>query len=339
MIETGPNVETGPRIETGPSVQTGPFVETDPGVEAGAPDAGAESVTPTVDRIFSGTGVFFFSAGDRLTVERGEDANTLTLTGGVVLQHEGVDRVMEMTARRAVIFLDPGPLADAIGRFDVSEVQGIYLEGGVRVSDGQYTLRSPRVYYDVRADRAILIDAVFRTYNDQLRMPLTMRAGVIRQEAANKFSAEKAVYANTGFATPHLAIGASKMTITERERPSGETSRVVEAENVTLRGGGVPFFWWPWFKGDPERFPLRSVGINDSNRTGTVFQTSWDPFTLLGIEAPEGVSGTVDLDYYADRGFGFGGSFDWRTDRMNGGLLAYLLPDDSGTDVLRNGTE
>lgn len=307
----------------------------------GTEDTGEPGSTePKIDRIFSSTGVFFFSAGDRVVREASsDDEYAWILTGGVTVQYEGVDRVVEMTARRAVMFQSREAGGATLGDASASDVVGVYLEGGVRVSDGEYTLRSPRVYYDVRADRALLIDAVFRTYNEALRMPLTLRADVIRQEAAGTFSAEKATYANTGFATPHLSIGTSKMTITERQRPGGETSRLVEAEHVTLRGGGVPFFWWPWFKGDPERFPLRSVGLTDSNRTGTVFQTSWDPFTLLGIDPPGGLSGTVDLDYYADRGFGLGTGLDWQTERMQGGLFAYLLPDDDGKDVLRNASE
>lgn len=314
-----------------------PAVAADP-----APTAEPEPpTTPTgaaaPQRIFSSQGVFFFSAGDRITVERGDDANAVTLTGGVVLQFEGVDRIIEMTARRAVIFLQPGPLADALGSFDVSEVLGVYLEGGVRVSDGKYTMRSPRVYYDVQSDRAMLIDAVFRTYDDRLNMPLYMRAGVIRQEAANQFSAEKAVYANTAFATPHLALGTSRMTITERDRGDDRSSNIVEARHITARAGGVPFFYWPFYKGDPERFPLRAIGFEDSNRTGPVIRTAWDPFSLLGIEPPSGVSGTVDLDYYTDRGPGLGGRLRWNRERMNGNLFAYLLPDDDGRDVLPGG--
>jgi hypothetical protein len=312
------------------------------GVEAegvGQVRSGPRMDRPERERIFSSDGVFFFSAGDRVTIERGAEANAVTLTGGVVLQHEGADRVIEMTARRAVVFLEPGALSETIGRLDVADVLGIYLEGGVRISDGQYTMRSPRVYYDVRADRALLIDAVFNTYDRKLDMPLYMRAAVIRQEAANQFSAEKAVYANTAFATPHLAVGTSRMTITQRENDRGETSNFVDARHITLRAGGAPFFYWPVFRGDPERVPLRSIGLEDSNRTGPVIRTAWDPFTLLGIEAPEGFSGAVNLDYYFDRGAGLGASLGWETARMSGGLLAYLIPDDNGTDVMRNGWE
>jgi hypothetical protein len=299
----------------------------------------AEPLGIEAPRIFSSGGVFFFSAGERATIERAEDANLVTLTGGVVLQHEAPGRVMEMTARRAVLFLAPGPLSETLGRLDVADVTGIYLEGGVRVSDGQYTLRSPAVFYDVREDRALLLDAVFNTYDRRLRMPLTMRAGVIRQEAANRFSAERAVYANTAFATPQLAIGTGRMTISQKQHDDGEQSNTVDARHITLRAGGVPFFYWPWFRGDPERFPLRSIGIEDSNRTGTAFLTSWDPFTLLGIDPPDGVTATADLDYYADRGVGLGGRLSWDRPRMSGLLRGYVLPEDNGTDVMRNGAE
>lgn len=293
------------------------------------------------DRIFSSDGVFFFSAGDSISIERGEDSNALTLLGGVVIQHEAPDRVVEMVAQRAVMFLEPGPLSETLGRTDVSDVRGVYLEGGVRITDGGYTLRSPSVYYDVQADRAVLIDAVFRTYDDRLRMPLYMRAEVIRQESKGKFTAEKATYANSGFAQPHLSLGTTRMTIEDRpaEQPGGDSRRIVEARGVTLRGGGLPFFWWPWYKGDPEQFPLRTIGFSDNNRTGTQFRSAWDPFTLLGIERPSGFDATVDIDYYTDRGFGFGTSARVATADAWGGFRGYVLPEDNGVDVLLNGTE
>ncbi len=315
-----------------------------PGDERRTADPG-ESVprdpdAPGRDRIFSSDGVFFFSAGDSIAIERGEDANALTLLGGVVIQHEGTDRRVEMVAERGVIFLEPGPLDQTLSGADVKDVRGIYLEGGVRVTDGEYTLRSPRVFYDTRADRAVLIDAVFRTYDDRLRMPLYMRAEVIRQEAANRFTAEKATYANTAFAEPHLSIGTTRMTIEDRPEAESEGGprRIVEARGVKLRAGGVPFFWWPWYKGDPEQFPLRTLGFSDNNRTGTQFRTGWDPFTLLGIERPRGFDAVVDLDYYTDRGFATGGRANWRRDTMWGDVRGYYIPDDNGKDVLRNGT-
>lgn len=323
--------------QSGPD-QSGPDQPgADSTADAGVADAGDGAVIP--DRIFSSSGVFFFSAGERIALERGDEANALTMTGGVVVQHEGADRSIEMTARRAVVFLEPGPLSETLGSFDVSDVIGVYLEGGVRVTDGSYTMRSPRVYYDVRADRAVLIDAVFRTYDDRLKMPLYMRADVVRQESSKRFNAEKATYANTAFATPHLSVGTSSMTLEERVDDEGRSSAQVDAKGITLRGGGVPFFWFPRFKGDPERFPLRSIGVSDTNRTGTVVRTAWDPFALLGIEAPEGLSTVVDIDYYADRGLGLGVGLEWTTPDSRTELEAAILPDDDGTDVMRNGRE
>lgn len=301
--------------------------------------AGVAVGTVGPDRIFSSSGVFFFSAGDRIALERGDDANALTMTGGVVVQHEGPDRSIEMSARRAVVFLEPGPLAETLGSFDVGDVIGVYLEGGVRVTDGSYTMRSPRVYYDVRADRAVLIDTVFRTYDQRLRMPLYMRAEVVRQESSKRFAAEKATYANTAFATPHLSVGTSSMTLEERVDDSGESSSYVDAKGITLRGGGLPFFWFPRFRGDPERFPLQAIGVSDTNRTGTVIRTAWDPFALLGVEAPKGLSTVMDLDYYSERGLGLGLGLDWSTAGTKTEFDSAILPDDNGTDVLRNGTE
>jgi len=289
--------------------------------------------------IFETGGRVYVSPGDRVTARSGADANTVTLTGGVVIQYAGPTRSLELTARRAVLFLRPGPLRDTFTQLDEADLLGVYLEGGVVATDGNTTLRGPRVYYDLREDRAVVLDAVFRTYDARVEAPLYLRAAAIRQEAANRFTADRATLANSAFATPHLALGVTTVTLERNPGPDGVARNVVDARGVTPELNGVPFLYVPRFRGDPERFPLRNVGFRDSNREGALYRTEWDPFVLLGIERPEALDSTLLVDYYEERGFALGTRTDWRTDRQHGDLLAYLVFDDNGTDLLGSGAE
>ncbi|GJM19410.1 MAG: hypothetical protein DHS20C14_16230 [Phycisphaeraceae bacterium] len=306
---------------------------------------GASAPVGLVDPLFVSQGTFAVSVGDRVVVQTGERANAAILSGGVSVQYSDPrgKQSLELAAERGVIFLRPGSLADQLGSLSAEDVDGIYLEGEVLASNGTYTLRGPRVYYDVPTGRAVVLDAVFWTYDQQREMPLYVRADSIRQQASDTFVAEHARLANTAFANPHFTIGASDVTVTvyeddvNQDRLGGRSH--VDARNLTIEGASVPVMWFPLYKGDPEQFPLRGVQVSDSNRRGFGIQTTWNAFALLGIEPPPGVNADLQLDYFADSGFGIGIDAGWDRENSQGSITGYFLPDDSGKDVSQNGTD
>lgn len=306
-----------------------------------APEALVEApvVADAGEEIFADEGVITFDAGD-ITLVSGESGRSLLLTGGVeVLYHEvGSDRRLQMRAQRAVVFLSPGAVSE-LGQLRAEDVEGLYLEGDVIATDGEYTLRGPRIYYDVARDRAMIVDAVFWTYDERLGMPLYVRADALRQESSREFVAERAQVTNTRFARPHLSIGTSSITVKRYTRGDGSLGNMVDAGDVTLLGGSVPFFYWPRWVGDPQRFPLRDARVESSSRTGPVWKTTWDVHTLLGLERPEGFDSALMLDYYNERGFATGTVTAWESEQMRGNVFAYLLFDDHGTDIMPNGRE
>ena len=301
--------------------------------------AGEASQVPTRSPIFRAEGVFFVGAGERVVVQAGESDNSVVITGGVVIQYQSGLDSLELTAERGVIFLKPGKLTDQMSAFSAEDVIGIYLEGEVRATDGSYTLRGPRIYYDVESDRALVLDAIFWTYEQRLGMPLYMRADAIRQEAKDQFGADKASLSNTAFFHPDFTVGVSAITLTRAEDDSGQMHTTMDARNITIKAGRVPFFWWPRYVGDPERIPIRGVGFSNSDRTGSVVKSNWDAFSLLGIQPPEGLDAEVAFDLYAERGLGLGLDSSWKGPARAGDLLAYVLPNDNGTDVLARRTE
>jgi hypothetical protein len=284
-----------------------------------------------------------------ITISRGEDDNTLQLTGGILLQYRDVrkGRTLQITAERAVVFLEPGPLT-TLGRFSADRIRGIYVEGDVVATDGQYNLRGPRVYYDLVTNQALMVDAVFSTFDTRMNTPIYVRARALRQEAANQFSAEGARLSTSSFFTPMFSIGASNVIVTQKlgqtrsgflgtTNPAPTTQTYIEARGITPRLGGVPFLWLPGFKGELDEVPLEDIRIENSSSSGTAIKTSWNLWGLLNTQPPAGLSTSLLLDGYFDRGFAGGTKTRWLTDEHEGQLFAYGLPSDSGRDQYSTG--
>src|SRR5262249_46089730 len=148
----------------------------------------------------------------------GTEENAVLTEGGVVISYwdRKRDSTMQLSAERAVIFLAPGPLPD-LARAGAESVRGMYLEGDVVADmlgpEGHFTVRSPRVFYSIKDNRAVLIDAVFWTYDARRGLPLYVRAKTIEQESASQFKATRALLTSSAFNTPDLAIGVSSVTI------------------------------------------------------------------------------------------------------------------------------
>ncbi len=293
----------------------------------------------TNEPIFAKSGTFSFSAG-HVEVISGTDDNAIVLTGAVAVQYwdRDKDRTLQLTSEKAVIFLDPGPLKD-FSRLDAESVRGIYLEGDVVANDGAFNLRSPRVYYSVRDNRATILDAVFWTYDERKGLPLYVRAKSISQESATEFRATSARLTNTAFFEPDLSIGASTVTISRGVGRRGDERLFVDARDVTIRAGDVPIFYWPRLKGEADQPPLKDVRFENSNGSGPAIKTTWNTISLLGGRAERELQSDLLLDWYLERGFAAGANTRWYGENNAGSLFVYGLPDDRGKDVTPTGTK
>lgn len=302
-------------------------------------------------QILGTTGFITVAPGD-VTFVSGEDENAVMASNGVTLIYAdpAMDRVVQLTARRAVIFTDPGSLQDMLS-LPAEKVRGVYLEGEVTATDGEYTIRGPQVYYDLRANRAVMLDAVFWTYDQARQLPMYVRARAVRQTSATTFTAEKAEFTNSAFFDPELSIGASRVTITRRERtvdppgdlqgqePRTESSVWVNARNITGRVMGLPLFYWPVYAGDPEQRIVKDVRLENRSGSGGALLTTLNLYPLLGLREPRNVSADLLMDYYFERGPAIGARAFWAQGNQRGGIFAYTVPFDTGTDVLKSGAK
>ncbi|MCH8151596.1 MAG: LPS assembly protein LptD [Planctomycetes bacterium] len=350
LLAQPPPLEGRPQIEAAATVEP-------PRPRPGGPIAGQELVLPTeitlppplttTPPLFVPQGTVRFSA-DRTTVTTGEDENVTIAIGSIVVQYvadRGDDRWSELTisADRAVVFSDPGSIEEMLGgQMTAESIRGIYLEGNViaTADEGEYTIRAPQVYYDFRTNQAIMLEAVLRTYARELRGPLYARAQEMRQIAANQWTARRVRVSTSEFFTPHLAIGASRITITRRPS-TGDPEQVetrLDARHATLQAGGIPFIYFPRFSGTIDDIPLRSIDVGTRDNDGVRIRTKWNPFSLLGIEPPEGIEADLGLDHFTKRGSGVGLDLSYDLGTTQGAVELYGLLDD-GVDRTSSGLE
>lgn len=291
-------------------------------------------------RLFSARGTLTVAAGQAVAKTEGED-NRVVVTGGVVLQYSepARERGLQLSAQNAVIFLKPGKIDDVM-RAKADAVLGIYLEGDVVATDNRFTLRAPYIYYDLVANQAYTVDAVFWTYDERRGLPLYVRADTLRQTTRNSLTAQGVTIAASSFYDPVLSLGASSVTMYRQPEADGGPPRVmIDGSNFTPRIGGLPFMWVPGYNGDIERFPLKDVRFESSSESGFGAQTRWDLYGLTGWRPPEDFNIDADLllDAWFKRGIAVGLDTRWREADNTGSFLGYWVPNDHGTDVLTSG--
>lgn len=293
--------------------------------------------------IMTARGIVSLAAG-RVVRTISDEEESIVLEDGVNVTYRepGTDRVLELSAQRAVVFF-AGAADAAITSVRASDIDGIYLEGDVVASDGRYNLRGPRVFYDVRNDKALILDAVFSTFDTRIGFPLYVRARSVRQLSENEFIADRATVSNTAFARPNLTIGARSVTIRQETREADDGSPddylIADARNITLNTLGLPVGWLPRYEGNPEEIPLKDVRFVTSSVSGEELRTRWDLFPLLGVDEPDNLRADLLLDALFDRGPGVGLDTSWSGEQFEGSLLTYWVLNDTGTDSLTTGAE
>ena len=293
--------------------------------------------------IFRPEGTVRFSA-DLLTVD--EKADRIAVQGMVELEYESdaEDRRLELSAERGVIFLAPGALAslrEGARSLDASLVEGIYLEGAVEATDGDYSMRGAQVYYDLAANRAAVVDAVLRTY-DRRRgdLPIYVRAAELRQVAADEWRSEQATVSTSAFFTPHLSIGVERVTVT-REPDDASAGRAggvfVRAEGAGLDASGTRILPLPGYEGFVDQVPIRSVSAGYLQNRGGEIGTEWDLLALAGAEPVDGLDAQLAVDAYTERGVGVGTRFELSQSLGEGVIDLYGLYDTGGDDRTSSG--
>ena len=291
--------------------------------------------------IFEAEGTVGFSA-DRIVID--EKADRVSVQGSVAIEYlstaNAADRALQLSAERGVIFLAPGALTglrEGSRTVDASQIEGIYLEGAVQASDGDYALRGAQVYYDLKANRAAIVDAVLRTYDRRRRdLPIYVRAAELRQVARDEWTAERGTVSTSEFFTPHLAIGVDRVVVTKEPDDIGG-GVIVDASGAGLEAGGTRIVPLPGYTGRVDRIPIRSLEMGFDEDRGFEIGTSWDLAAVLGQPPTEGVDAQLNIDGFSERGAAVGTTFKLSESMGTGVIDLYGLYDTGGDDRTSTG--
>ncbi|MEX2670801.1 MAG: LPS assembly protein LptD [Phycisphaeraceae bacterium] len=275
------------------------------------------------------TGQVSFTA-DRIIYQTEEQEGYVLLMGNIQVMYVDPesDQRLNLVADSAVIFTEPNALGEGARSSDAGAIRGVYLEDNVRLTDGDYTLRGPRVFYDFRTDQAVVLEAVLYTWDVERQIPLYVRADSLRQHARNQWSATNARLSTSEFAEPHFSIGVDRLTITADAQPEAPVRHTYEAEGLRFNVGDTSIFYWPEAAGAATDLPIQRASLGAGSRRGAFIETQWDLFALLDTQTPRGVNASLLIDGYTERGPGVGVSADYDVENAFGEFDTYYLYDD-----------
>ncbi|MBL4700659.1 MAG: LPS assembly protein LptD [Phycisphaeraceae bacterium] len=276
-------------------------------------------------------------AFDEMVVDLGKEQPYAVLMGNVGVMY--VDRqgqlAMSLRADQAVIFLSKDQQHDQVfSKLNTTAVSGVYLEDNVQVTDGSYTVRAPRAYYDTQRNKAVVLDAVMYTWSVKNQVPLYMRAEKIMQLSQTQWQANEAQLTTSEFAEPHFSIAARTITLTQKTDKQGNAEYHYVAQKVGVKWGNTKLFGGAKMSGIAQQIPLKSINMSYSGNNGPNLRTTWDTFMLLGRDKPEGVESALALDYQGQHGAGLGLDLSYDKAQMFGDHHGYVLLHDGGKDEI-----
>ncbi len=249
-----------------------------------------------------------------------DDGNLAIVLGGGVSVSQNRDNgdFLELLADKVVLFTDL-PFTQVKSNPDLgaiaSHIKAAYLEGDVRINFVSATAQKPEqritadeTYYDFPTDRAVMTDVVIHTIDPLSQIPVIIRAQKMHQLSEGEFTGTKVDLSTSQFAAPTYAIRTQSAYIHQHPNDFGGTDSDFVGTDDTMRVFGTPIFYFPYVSGtvNQNNFVLRNLAAGSSNRYGTGFNSQWGVFEALGRPRPDGLDLAADIDYYSQRGPGFG---------------------------------
>ena len=293
-----------------------------------------------------------FSADDDVSTEMTDTGRITIIKGNVYVSIGGPQSAefIELRSDAAVIFSQPGAKKQADIRFPMStdlegfgkqneSVTGVYLEGDVVISRGERFFRAPAAYYDLVKDRAIILEPVFRTVQEQRNIPVYIRAREARVLSAREMWFADAHVTTSDFYTPSYAM-ASRTAYIEDQTPYDELGKKIgeqkwhaKMKHATFRIRNVPVFYLPRTQGSLEQgnTSLRKVSMGKNGDFGWGVQTQWHLFRMLGLVKPTGFKGVINFDIQ-EYGVSHGIDMEYARDTFSGYHKAYLAQNNRKDD-------
>jgi len=337
-------------------------VEQDPGWQS-VPLANPQQIRRV--RIYQRSALPFDIDSRRLT-DRTPPEQVTIITGGITILVDGitVDNIgnlgtIDLSADRAIVWTDAFGeeefSTDLTQRADAK--YQVYLEGNIVIRQGDNVVRAERAFYDARDEKALVLNADLQAFFPELGASVRVHSDRLRQYSNQFFHAQNAWFTTSPYGKPGYRIEASDVFMEQRAQNllGGQTAPTIDpetgqvvaatqpwitAENTRFYLEDVPLFFVPYASGTPEDVttPLQQINFRQDRIFGTQILTTWDAFSTLGIERPEGVKWFFDLNILSQRGpqIGSTGSYEgvdrWGNPFQGIGLTSYV--NDVGADNL-----
>ena len=282
---------------------------------------------------------FFSRSGGGLQIESQPSRNTtppeqvVIVKGGVNVLIEAAEQPgpkstgpIDLTADEVVFWTDEASAQNFGGEMTQAEEMPfqVYLEGNVIIRQGTNVLRAKQAFYDVREEKALLLDAEIRTVmpsTGAINGNVRVHAQRLRQIARDTYQAQAAYMTTSPFVKPGYRMQASSIFIeprpetawwaTDEREIDPATGESIDAPtlwatslNNSFFVENVPVFYFPYMSAPAEdpNIPLRDIQFQSDQIFGQTFRTRWDIFKLTGLDRPPGTRWDLNLNYLSLRG-------------------------------------
>ncbi|MBN1942630.1 MAG: hypothetical protein JW849_04970 [Phycisphaerae bacterium] len=193
-----------------------------------------------------------------------------------------------------------------IGLSGGETVTGAYLEGDVIISRGDRKMTGRSAYYDFVNERAVVLEPVFRTIQEQRNIPIYVRAARARVLSPRDMKFYNAIVSTSDFKTPTYAMGAKEVLLRDETPYDSEGEEIGPRRYSTrykggrfdVRGFPVAYMFNGTTSFEEGHTALRKIVVGKMGNLGYGAESEWHLFRLLGLVKPEGVNARLQASGY-----------------------------------------
>ena len=216
----------------------------------------------------------------------------------------------------------------------------LYAEGNVVLRQGTQKIQAERLWYDLSAGRAVIVDLRGQAYSQDLRQAFYLRAREARMLMLGRLEATDIQISTCSYGVPHYHIEVGRARLSGRD-PRSPQSWIepfpfrdwrFRVEDVYPEFTGAPVFFFPGIILGPwvKEFPLRSLRVGRSSRFGAFVYSEFGAKIKKKVEDHKPRTwGEVILeaDWREKRGGAYGLDllYDW--EKYHGYIDTYFLHD------------
>ncbi len=298
--------------------------------------------------------------------ERGE--GMYIINSGVQILVQGFDQLgtVSVETDRAIVWTPVVNINDPRAMQAAQSGQGpleFYLEGNIVFRQGDRVIYADRMYYNVRQEYGVVLNAEMLTPVPQYQGLLRLKAEVLQQVNRQRYEAYGAALTSSRIGIPRYWFQSQNVALDDLQtpvvdpftnqpllnangEPQVEHQMLATARNNFIYLGGLPVFYWPTIATDltEPTYYIKGFKIKNDSVFGTGPMIDFDLFQMLGIENKQpGREWTLSTDYFNLRGPALGTNYKYQGNTLfgipgpyRGFIDAYGIHDDGEDNLGRD---